>query len=458
MKYTDPRRTAFDILSKVQSRHLALDRVIEMNRSRIAEMDPKDRRLMNAIVYGVLRWRSRLDRVLAKCVKSQYHKVEPEIRDILRIALFQIIYLDRVPDSAAVNTAVDLAKRLPNQPSGFVNGVLRNAQKSWKKHYDPPRNLKLEDRMAWRNALPEWMVSRWKERFGVERLEGICESTNKIPDMTLKVNGLRANIEEVRVALLDRVGTLKENPWLDDALDFSHPDGAIDRLPGFKDGHFLIQDASAQLVCKMLGARPGERILDACAGYGGKTGHVAQMMDNQGELIAADVVTPKLHLLHNEMLRMGIQMVKTQPADLTKPAESEPLGKFDRILVDAPCTGLGVVRRNPDIKWNRNPAYFEKFSIRQKNLLNVLSGNLRPGGLMVYAVCSTEPEETVEVITDFLEKHREFKVEMPGAHFPDSAREMVTEDGYFMPWMKSFELDGFFAVALRKSGRRKRIS
>jgi 16S rRNA (cytosine967-C5)-methyltransferase len=301
------------------------------------------------------------------------------------------------------------------------------------------------------------MLERWCARFGEEKTEALAQSVNRIPAMTLRVNRLRTDQKKVLELLTDKVRDIQPNPWVEDAIDFSHPDGAIDRLPGFRDGFFQIQDAAAQLVTLMLAPRSGERVLDACAGYGGKTGHMAQLMQNKGEILASDLSAAKLMRLSHEMQRLGITLVKTQAADLTHEQSSLNLGRFDRILLDAPCSGMGVIRRNPDIKWNREPGGFGHFSQRQARLLHTLSLLLKPGGLMVYAVCSTEPEETTELIDQFLAAHPEMQREVPGARFPDQARSLITEKGEFMPWKESFELDGFFAVALRKTGRRKVI-
>lgn len=456
---SDARKTALQILIKIQARRLPLDLVIEDFQATINAMDPKDRRLMNAIVYGVLRWRSRLDRVVSESSRMPLHKIEPRIRDILRIAIFQLIYLDRVPESAAIHTAVDLTKFISSTRGapGFVNGVLRSVQKNWRNVYDPPADTPILQRLAWKHAIPEWMLERWLSRFGEERTNRLAQFVNRIPSLTLRVNRLRADQEKLLDLLHDRVKDIEPNPWVEDALDFSHPDGAIDRLPGFRDGFFQIQDAAAQLVSLLLAPCSGERILDACAGYGGKTGHIAQLMQNKGELFASDLNAAKLMRLGHEMQRLGITIVKTQTADLTDEKSTLTMGRFDRILLDAPCSGMGVIRRNPDIKWNREPDGFAHFSRRQARLLHTLSALLKPGGCLVYAVCSTEPEETTDIIDAFLADHPEMQREVPGDSFPEQARVFITEQGDFMPWKESFMLDGFFAVILRKGGRRKMI-
>ncbi|MCW7753749.1 16S rRNA (cytosine(967)-C(5))-methyltransferase RsmB [Desulfobotulus sp. H1] len=457
---SDARKTALQVLIKIQAKHLPLDLVIEDFQSTINAMDPKDRRLMNAIVYGVLRWRSRLDRVIGASSRTPIQKIEPKIRDILRIAIFQLIYLDRVPESAAIHTAVELTKHISTTRGapGFVNGVLRNAQKSWKEVYDPPENEPFTARMAWKHAIPEWMLLRWTARFGETKTALLSQYVNRIPAMTLRVNRLRTDTESLKALLDDKVKEITPNPWVPDALDFSHPEGSIDRLPGFKDGFFQIQDAAAQLATFMLAPRPGERILDACAGYGGKTGHMALLMQNKGDITAADINGSKLMRLSHEMERLGVHIVKTRTLDLTRGDAAMNLGRFDRILLDAPCSGMGVIRRNPDIKWNRDEKSLEHFSRRQAELLDTLAGLLKPGGLMVYAVCSTEPEETTEVVNAFLERHPEMKKEAPGTKFPQEARALITEQNDFMPWQETFELDGFFATAFRKSGRRKVVT
>lgn len=455
----DARKTALQILIKIQAKRLPLDLVIEDFQFVIHDMDPRDRRLMNAIVYGVLRWRSRLDRVIAESSRTALHKIEPRIRDILRIAIFQLVYLDRVPESAAIDTAVELAKEASTSlgAPGFVNGVLRNAQKIWKKVYDPPETVPLVQKLAWKHAIPEWMLERWVSRFGEERATLLAQSINRIPAMTLRVNTLKTKPEKLFEKLKGRVGEIGMNAFLPEAIDFSHPEGAIDKLPGFKEGFFQIQDAAAQLVTRLLSPEAGEFVLDACAGYGGKTGHIAQCMGNRGEITAVDISSAKLKRLGPEMQRLGVSIVQTRSLDLSREEAVLSLGRFDRILLDAPCSGMGVIRRNPDIKWNRDPESLKIFSEKQERLLENLAKILKPGGLLVYAVCSSEPEEGSELIESFLEKHPEMQKEMPDKNVPASARRFFTKEGYCMPWQESFELDGFFACALRKGGKRKRV-
>jgi 16S rRNA (cytosine967-C5)-methyltransferase len=375
--------------------------------------------------------------------------------NILRLALFQIIFLDRIPTSAAVNTAVDMAKAKSSPWIGsFVNGLLRNAVRNYtalpfpSSDTDPVRSLSVE------KSFPEWLIKRWLRRFSLEETCLLCDAFNEIPPITLRVNNLRKPRETVLPLLENDAKKVLPTDISPDGIVLYGPRVSISKMTSFQNGLYQVQDEAAQLVSLFLNPRPGEAILDACAGLGGKTGHLAQLMKNRGKIIAADRSKKKLSALYLEMNRLGVHIVKTKMTDWlnqdkqnTNQTEA-PL--FNRILLDAPCSGLGVLRRNPDTKWSTSETTVLKNSARQLHFLQRLAPHLIPGGILVYAVCSTETEETDGVISEFLKTHPYFVIDSQHRPLLFEENAILGPDGCMRTFPHIHHMDGFFAVRLKR--------
>ena len=300
-------------------------------------------------------------------------------------------------------------------------------------------------------SLPLWLARRWHQRFGMDKTLALADAVNTIPPITLRINPLKTHRDALMAQIgpwVNRMEKTAFSPW---GLRIWGPRRPIHTLSAFTSGLFQVQDEGAQLVTALLlDPQPGERILDACAGLGGKTGHMAQLMKNQGEVVAMDTDPGKLTRLEQEMQRLGITMVVPRHQDLLKHRENRtPTKRFDRVLVDAPCSGLGVMRRNPDTKWKRSKKDIARLAIKQEKILTATAPLVRPGGRLVYVVCSCEPRENEKVVHHFLEKHPEFTV-VPPAKSHDGT-EMPACDGVFFRTFPDFlEMDGFFAAAMKR--------
>ncbi len=445
----DARATALSLLA--QAGHPGgptLDQLWQ-SRTPLERFAPRDRALIQTLVRGVLRWRGRLDFIIAALSKSPLSRLDPCILNILRLGLFQLHHLDRIPDSAAVDTAVELAKKQVSARSGgFVNALLRNSRRRPPCFPDPGRDP--VHGLAVSCSFPAWLIRRWLDRWGLAETQALCEAINHIPGITVRANPLQSSCQAVSACLSPETADLQAGRYAPDALCFSRANPPIPALPGFASGHFAIQDEAAQLVSHLLAPQPGERVLDACAGRGGKTGHLAALMQNQGAIHAWDQDEGRLRALNAEMDRLGVSIVRTARRDLNQPLEPEPNACFDRVLVDAPCSGLGVLRRHPDGKWRVQKRDLPDYGKRQRRFLNRLAPLVKPGGILVYAVCSREPEENQAVVKAFLKQNRDFKIQRPGPAFPASAQALIDESGYLKTLVHQHQTDGFFAVAFER--------
>ena len=449
----DPiRRTALSILNRLERSHHTLDGILDPTIEATPISSRRDRNFIYALTHGTLRWQGRLDWMLDQVSKIPLQKIDPKIRNILRLGLFQILFMDRVPASAAVNTAVDLSRMVAgSKVTGFVNAMLRNAIRRRETISFPDATHNPVAALATRMSFPAWMIERWIKQMGYNETLAMCKTINTVAPLTLRTNTLTTDRQALIAALQAGDEDPHPTPFSPQGLRLTRTNRSVPDLPGFRDGGFQVQDEAAQLVTFLLDPKPGERILDACAGLGGKTGHIAQQMKNTGHITAVDYQSTKLSRLDQEMQRLKITIVSPQIVDLNNSSATARLGMFDRILVDAPCSGLGVLRRHPDAKWRHTTNTFSKMTDRQLQFLNNLAPLVKPEGILVYAVCSTEIEENEIVIDSFLNRHSNFVVTPTTPFLPSTARHLVTPDGYFRTFVHRHQMDGFFAARFRKS-------
>ena len=447
----DARQVALETLNTLDRGRQTLDNILEGIPAEDISASKRDRALFQTLVFGVLRWRARLDFVITHFSSTRFDKIDPGVLNILRLALFQIIYLDRVPDSAAVNTAVELAKAcVAPWVVGYVNAVLRKAARGYQKISFPDMATNAIGATAVNKSFPEWIIRRWINRYGPDDTATLCDALNTIPTLTIRTNTLKTSPQELAQVLANEVDQINPTVYSPEAIALVNPATSIPMLSGFKDGWFQVQDEAAQLVSLLLNPRPGETVLDACAGLGGKTGHIAQLMKNEGAVVAIDINKEKLRRLRSEMQRLGISIVKTICQNLTDGNLPSQLQRFDRILLDAPCSGLGVIRRNPDIKWHTSKKNLIKFKDRQLALLENLSRLVSASGVLVYAVCSPEPEENEEVVNDFLKTHTEFVIDKHLEGLPEKMASIMTSNGFFKTFPHLSQMDGFSFVRLQR--------
>lgn len=449
---SDVRKEALAILCALEKdRHTTLDQILDAHRAAVPFRPRRDNAFLQMLVFGVLRSRSRLDWTIRHFSKTPFHKISPEIKNILRLGIYQLRYMDRVPASAAVNTAVELAKSVSAPWTvKFVNGLLRNAARHTAAVNFPDKVKEPVLALSVRKSLPEWLVKRWLTRFGRNACEQLGDAVNTIPPLSLRTNTLRTTRAALADALAGSADAAIKTALAPEGILLYGLQTDLPSIREFKHGDFQVQDEAAQLVAHILAPRHGQRILDACAGLGGKTGHIGQLIENNGEIVAMERAGHKLDALQKEMHRLGISIVKPALHDLETPPDPAVIGTFDRILLDAPCSGLGVLRRNPDTRWRRTAGDLKRYAARQERFLNHLAPLVKPGGLLVYAVCSMEPEENEQVVDLFLAQNRLFEQVGIRADSINDLPSVTGPDNCMRTFPHRHNMDGFFAVCLRR--------
>jgi 16S rRNA (cytosine967-C5)-methyltransferase len=446
----DPRKTALEVLNELAKGRSTLNRIFDKKVDQ-SDFSSRDRALINALAYGVLRWRGRLDFIISYLSTTRLNRIDKRILNILRLGLFQIIYMDRIPNSAAVDTSVKLAKNIASpRVAGFVNAMLRNAARKLASIPFPNKKRDPAYALAVEKSFPPWLVKRWIDRFGFNKTEALCEAANLIPAICLRTNTLKTTRGDLMRALQKQVKKAEPTAHAPQGLSIYYPLKPIAQLDAFNKGWFQVQDEASQLVGLLLDPRPGEVILDACAGLGGKTGSIAQLMNNQGTLIAVDNHHERLSQLERQMDRMGVDIVSTAQHDIKDATKIQSYGNFDRILLDAPCSGLGVLRRNPDIKWDATRQDLKRYADKQLKLLKCLATQLKVSGVLVYAVCSAEPEENEAVISAFLEQNPDYAIDQDRGKLPQSFYSRCENQPLITTYPHFKNMDGFFMARLKR--------
>ena len=440
--YEGVRGLAVKILNRVERTDAYLDKLLD-HEMRNSELNGQDKALLFEIVHGVIRWMGRLDWVLNGFYKGQFSKAIPNLKNGLRVALYQIMFLDRIPDHAVVNEAVEFVKKLQGQkPADLTNAILRNIirSKAQIRYPDPAEDL--PGYLSAYYSHPSWMVKRYLERFGREETEKLLNTNNEKPFLTLKINPLKTTPEEFK-KLLNSVN-LRYNmgKYLPEFFQLQNLTN-ITAWEYFVQGYFNIQDESAGLACKLLDVQPGMRVLDLCAAPGGKTAYLAGLMQDQGEIVAIDRYESRLQIMRKNMERLGITSVKTIEVNAL---EYNGTG-FDRVLADVPCLGSGTLSKKPDIKWKKDLFDLRRINQTQYEIINKAAQMVKPGGILVYSTCSIEPEENGEVVKRFLKEHPEFILKNAAEEFPG---EIVDENGFIQTLPQVHHTDGAFAAKLIK--------
>ncbi len=453
MTVADPRSIACDILNSLDAGRSTLDGLITEKFDPVfLAMDRRDRNFTYALVYGVLRTRGKLDWIIHRFSKSGIQKIDPPVLNILRCALFQIFSMDRIPPSAAVNTAVSLSKKTaPQWVVRFVNGLLRNIIRNQADITWPDRTA---DPLLWlsvEESFPLWMVDRWTKRFGLEQTHALCRFYNRIPPVAMRTNTLKVSRKTLAAAVLPVADSVDFTPYSPEGILVTGLKAHIQEMDAFAKGWFQVQDEAAQLVSHAVAPHSGETVMDACAGLGGKTGHLAQLMKNAGTITAMDSHTGRLEKLEIQLARLGVSIASIFHHDLNQALDRKHHLLYDRVLIDAPCSGTGVIRRNPDTRWSVTPDDFIRYRENQQRYIDNVSACVRPGGTLVYAVCSIEPEETDDVVSGFLKTHPEFTA-MPISGIPDSFPLAADAAGGRLRILSHVhQMDGFFIAAFKKN-------
>jgi 16S rRNA (cytosine967-C5)-methyltransferase len=440
------RLAAYETLRAVSRR--AADLPAALARARLPLHDERDRALAGEIAAGTLRWQGAFDRVVTVFAGRALERLDPEVVDILRLSLFQLLHLDRVPASAAVNDAVQLTRKAgKSSSSSFVNAILRRASRE-RTHLPLPARVPGTatselDFLETTLSHPRWLVERWRRRHGFEAAEAWCRFNNAAPALTLRANRLQVGRDALAASLRDAGVETDPTPFAPDGLLVRSGNPLTTELA--ERGVFAVQDEASQLVGVLARAVAGERVLDACAAPGGKTTAMAADMADHGLLVAADVRPGRVRLLAETVRRAGARCVRVIQANAAQPLPFRPV--FDLVLIDAPCSGLGTLRRDPDIKWRRSPDEFAALTSLQLRILQSAAEVVRPGGRILYSTCSSEPEENDEVVERFLDARPGFRrapLELP------AAPQLVAADGCLRTLPFRDGLEAFFAAALAR--------
>ncbi len=442
------RQLASEILLKIDTRGAYADLLLDHTFKSTA-LGERDRALLTEITYGTLRWRGKIDAYLSRQLRRPLIEVDPFVKNLLRITLYQLLFLDRIPPYAAVNEAVELAKNRSGVGKGrFVNGILRKFLRSNRQLAESGLTKSSVAAMTVENSHPEWLARRWVEQFGYQNAAALMRANNERPPLAVRVN-LRRTSREALLERLSQSGISAESTQRSPQGIIITSGGALERIAAFQEGLIQAQSEASQLVAFLLAPQAGERILDACAAPGGKTTHIAELMEDSGEIVAVDVSAKGIDKIRDNFTRMGLTSIRAVRADVTYDLPHRYRVLYDRILVDAPCSGFGTLRSHPEIKWQRNDKDITRLGRLQATILCRVASLLKPGGILVYSTCTLIREENEEVVKNFLLANRQFELRKAASYLPPAAKSMVQDD-FFLALPHRDDTDGFFAACLRK--------
>jgi 16S rRNA (cytosine967-C5)-methyltransferase len=440
----NPRKLAVDILNRVDEEQAFAEPLLDAVLSSGRAISDADRRLLTYLVYGTLRMRGFLDFLIDRFYRGKSDALQSGLRNILRVALFQARFAEKIPVYAAVDEAVNTTRRIFPGREKLVNAILRNALRGLKDMTFPGLEADPAGHITVVHSHPRWLVERWIGCFGIEQTLALCKADNEIPSLTLRVNRLKATRQDMLERLARAGHDVRPTGYSPEGIILAKPPASLREMPEIAGGLLYIQDEASQLISRLLAPARGERVLDLCAGSGGKTTHLAALMENTGELVAADIQESKLKSLEATSRRMGLD-VRTAAVDATDAAGMAALGPFDRVLVDAPCSGLGTLRRNPEIRWHLSAQKLVEFPPLQKRILGNAAACVKRGGALLYSTCSVMPEENDGVVEAFLEGHPDFASARPAADFPAEA---LDPKGFLRTFPNRHGTDGFFGALL----------
>ena len=440
------REIALKILYKIEKdkgySNIVLNQELEKNKKNLNE---KDIGLISEIVYGTITWKLTIDEIIKKYSKLKLKKISLWILNILRMGIYQIIFLDKIPKSAAVNESVSLAKRYGHKNSAnFVNAILRKVEK---KDYEKFESIENDiERISKKYSMPVWIIEELTKDMNLSKVENICKCSNLRPKINIRINRLKTNKLDIKENLEDKNINYKDGK-LDDFLVIENMKN-IENMDMFKQGYFTVQDEKAGLISVVLEPQEGQNILDCCSAPGGKATYIAELINNKGNIEAWDIHEHRIKLVQENAKRLGITCIKTHVQDAVIYNE-EKKEKFDKILLDVPCLGLGVLKRKPDIKWTRKPEDIDKINKLQNQILNICSKYLKNGGELVYSTCSILKQENENVVENFIKNNPAFEIidlSKKFSKFYDNDK----EKSRYIKIFQNDKNDGFFIAKMIK--------
>ncbi len=445
------RRLAWEVLWRTHRDGAYPDLLLASRLGRRGGLAQPDRRLASELVFGTIRWQGTLDRALSRVSARPLDGIDPKLLTLLRMGAYQVLFLDRIPARASINESVELARAIGLAHAvSFVNAVLREIHRQGQVLTQVDPSLPVAERIAQETSHPLWMAEYWMAQWGEQEAWALCRANNEPPPLTVRTNTLRITREGLSEALRAEGVECVPTPYSPEGLRLVHIPKPLLELQSFRRGEFQVQDEAAQLISHWLHVSPGQRVLDACAAPGGKGTHLGQLTDQRAQVVSVDVHHGRLRMMARECRRLGIKRVEAICADLegTPPMALEA---FDRILLDAPCTGLGVIRRHPDTKWRRGPGDLQRMASIQKALLTALLPLLKRGGIILYSVCTNTREESQEVLEWIQREVRGLRLLLTPQGLPGPAQDLVGRDGLFRTFPHRHAMDGFTAFRLQRS-------
>ncbi|MDE0314370.1 MAG: 16S rRNA (cytosine(967)-C(5))-methyltransferase RsmB [Candidatus Poribacteria bacterium] len=451
------REVALACLLNLSETDASIASVVD-NAFKRSALNGRERRLANALVYGVVRWQQQLDWVLKHFINPRF-RLDAKHRAILRLGAFQLLHLDGIPPHAAIFETVQLVKNR-RKTTGFINAVLRSVQRKYTELSYPPLETHPIEHISFSFSYPKWLVKRWLETRGLPWTLAFCQASNQVAPLTLRANSLQTDRDELcqwlaanglstKLSKIAPDGIVVENPSItaDDAVSGSKDEITLKDVLNREDVY--VQDESAMLVPYLLLPESPKLVVDLCAAPGGKTTHIACLMGNSGKVIAADISDQKLAMLQENCKRLGVQNVETRTIDATK-SDLSFLNAADAVLIDAPCSGFGTLRRHPDIRWNKTSDQLLSLRDLQYSLLENAVPHIKPNGILVYSTCTIERTENEEIISRFLKNFPMFKVEHVNEFLPDIPQSAITSQGFLQTFPHEHGVDGTFAARLRR--------
>ena len=421
-------KSLYEINIKQAYSNIVLDKFINENREKLSNLDIN---FISELVYGVVTWKLTLEYIIQKYSKTKIKKMSDWVKNILYLGSYQILFLDKVPKSAAVNESVNLCKKYNFKSVGLVNAILRKIEKSDYKEISNITNS--ITRISLKYSMPEWIVKKFCDEYGEEESANICQNLNLRPNISVRINRLKGKMDLGEKGILEDFRTITGTK-------------NITKTKEYIEGNITIQDEAAGLSSFVLAPKEGEIVLDACSAPGGKTTYLAELMHNKGKIVAWDIYEERLKQVEQNAKRLGIDIIQTEVHDATKLKE-EYVEKFDKILLDVPCLGLGVIRRKPDIKWNRQEEDIKEISDIQFNILKTCSKYLKKNGTLVYSTCSMLKEENDAIIEKFI-KEEKFETVNIEEQIPNEFSKITTNN--MVQFLPSQNHDGFFITMLKK--------
>ncbi|GIM27857.1 ribosomal RNA small subunit methyltransferase B [Clostridium polyendosporum] len=438
------RKVIVDILDSVLF-HGAYSNIELNKRLNESNLNDKDKALVTEVIYGTVKYKKTIDFIISSFVKD-INKIDKKLINVLRSAIYQIRFLDKIPDYAIVNEAVNLAKRVSLQSSKFVNGVLRNYLRNKDKDFNKgTSNIK---RLAFEYSMEEWMVELFIRQYGEEVAKKILLGLNSTPDVTVRVNQLKKDYDDVFEQLKIQGYEVEEGFICPEAINIIKGRN-IEVNPLFKEGCITVQDESAMLVAPSMDLEDDLKVLDLCSAPGGKTTHIGELMNNHGGILAFDVYDHKLELIKENCKRLGLTNIEAQIMDATK-LNSAYVSCADRVLIDVPCSGLGIIRKKPEIKWTKSPKDLKDIIDIQRKIMENGWNYVKPNGIMLYSTCTLNKKENEENIQWFLSKHKDAVIEKL---FVGKADNLIYNNDGSLTIIPNSRMDGFYIAKLMKRGR-----